>query len=449
MRFFNSFRQIKVLSALLPLLLLLATPCQSKSLPATPSNSFTGDSARHIGFAAGIQPGKAIVTDTYLKMFMREKKSFSAYAEMTLQTLPKDSDNFARDYNYPYFSFGLKHSVNNVTMHRTADPAWGMAEMVDYDSKVGGITTLYGTFTRPLYRSRHISFDYSLGMGVGYAPNKYNPHDNIDNEIIGAHWLIYFTAGAHANYHITPNWAIGAGVDFFHHSDGAMNRPNKGLNIFSPTVQVRYIPTPVEPKQRAANKLQAQREHREKYPYLFSNITVGVGCKTLDEEWKKTQFQTPPDNPNYRTEHFHHYTAYSLQADLMVRYARRWASGIGADLFYGSYYKAVEEYNVGNGHNERVSPWSVALAAKHNIYYHNIVVNSSIGYYLYRNMGYAAKNVEKPYYERIGVSYSFKQLHNIALGFSVKAHLGKADFTEILLYIPVWKGKRLGSNLAF
>ena len=419
---------------------------------ATTSQAHTtvyGDSARHIGFAAGIQPGRAIITDTYLKMFIGKKISNSAFVEMTYQTLPEDSDNFARDYNYPYFSVGLKHSFNDVTMHRTPDPAWGMAEMVDYDSKILNVTTLYGSMTRPVYRNRHWSFDYKIGIGVGYTPDKYNPHDAIDNEVLGAHWLIYFSAALNANYHITQNWALGAGVEFFHHSNGAMNRPNKGLNIITPTVQLRYIPTPVEPRQRAANKLQAQRDHREKYPYLFSNITVGVGCKTLDEEWKKTQFNTPPDDPRYRTEHFRHYVAYSVQADIMARYARRWASGLGADLFYGSYYKDTEKYNIDNGHNESLSPWSVGLAFKQNWYYNNITVNGSIGYYLYRNMGYAAEHVEKPYYERIGLSYIFPKLHNIAIGFSVKAHSGKADLTEILLYIPVWKGKRLGSHLAF
>lgn len=401
----------------------------------------SADSARHIGFAAGFQPGRAVTMDNYMKMFMGKKISNSAFVEMTFQTLPKDSDLYANDYNYPYFSVGLKHSFNDVTLRRTPNPVWGMAEMVDYDSKILNLTTLYGAITRPVYRSRHWSFDYTLGTGVGYTPDKYNPHDGIDNELLGAHWLIYFSAASHVNYHLTPNWAVGAGVEFFHHSNGAMNRPNKGLNIVTPTISLRYIPTPVEQGQRRANRAQARRDAKRKYPYLFSNITLGVGCKTLDEEWKKTQFETPPDDPSYRTEHFQHYICYSAQTDIMVRYARRWASGLGADIFYGTYYKDAEKYNKEKGHNERLSPWSVALAFKQNFYYNNITVNSNIGYYLYRNMGNRAKTTEQKYYERIGLSYTFKQFHDIALGFSVKAHLGKADYTELLLYVPIWKSK--------
>lgn len=401
-----------------------------------------GDSARHIGYAVGAQYGKALVMDKNMKLSMKEANSFSVFAEVSFQTLPGDSDLFARDYNYPYFSVGLKHSFNDITMRRTPNPAWGKAEMVDYDSQVGGITTLYGTITRTLYRNTHWSFDYTLGTGVGYAPKKYNPRDNVDNELIGAHWQIYFVAAAHANYYLSPHWALGAGVEYFHHSNGAMNRPNKGLNIFAPTLQLRYIPTRVEPRQRMANRIQAQRDAKENYPYLFSNVTVGVGCKTLFEEWKKTQFATEPGEPDYRTEHFHHYVTYSADAELMVRYARRWASGIGIDVFYGRYAKDVERIEQNDGINTKHDPLSVALALKHNFYYGNIAINGSIGYYLHREMGENAKEVEKPYYERIGLSYSFPRLHNLSIGFSVKAHLGKADYTELLIGIPFWQ-KRL------
>jgi hypothetical protein len=66
-------------------------------------------------------------------------------------------------------------------------------------------------------------------------------------------------------------------------------------------------------------------------PYCYLNITAAVGCKTLDEDWKKTQFGTSPDAPDYRTDDFRRYEAYALSADLMYRYQRRWASGLGVD----------------------------------------------------------------------------------------------------------------------
>ena len=61
----------------------------------------------------------------------------------------------------------------------------------------------------------------------------------------------------------------------------------------------------------------------------------------------------------------------------------------------------------------------------------------SLGYYLYREMGESAKIIEKPYYERIGVHYSIPGLNGLTVGLNVKAHLTKADFTELIISYPI------------
>ena len=58
------------------------------------------------------------------------------------------------------------------------------------------------------------------------------------------------------------------------------------------------------------------------------------------------------------------------------------------------------------------------------------------GVYLYRHMGASAKETEKPYYERIGIFYTIPRFHHLRVGCSVKAHLTKADLTEIVISLP-------------
>lgn len=60
----------------------------------------------------------------------------------------------------------------------------------------------------------------------------------------------------------------------------------------------------------------------------------------------------------------------------------------------------------------------------------------ALGWYLYRHMGSNAEEVEKPYYEHIGVHYTIPSFHNLTFGINVKAHLTKADYTEIILSLP-------------
>lgn len=395
------------------------------------------------GYTVSLSPGQIIVMDSWQQKWQKKKNTFSVSAEINYSAAPQDSDAFARDYNYPIFALGFKFSRNDVTMHRSPDPAWGMAEEVDYDSRLGNIATLYGTFSRPVYRNRRWIFDYMLGAGIGYGKHKYNNYNNIDNELTGSRFLIYFTAGLHATWRFADDWGLMAGIDYYHHSNGALNRPNKGANVFGPVVGLRYMPYDGEFRSYRSSGVQETEGKKRFQKHVYANFTLGVGGKTLNEEWQLTQFQTPPDADDYRTSDFNFYMAYSLQADVMYRYARRWASGLGADLFYGTYADRVRDIeslpqnSTLNTQNSKISPWSFGLALKHQVFYRNLSVTMSLGYYLYRHMGQNAKEIEKPYYERIGLSYTFPSLRGLTLGFNIKAHRTKADLTELTVSYPV------------
>ena len=389
-----------------------------------------GDTLRFTGATLFANPSWQISMNGTEAKYLRRKQAFVFGGEAHFSALPCDSDAFAEDYNFPTLSIGAKLALNNgVVMHRTADPEWGKLVPVDYDSHLGDIVTLYGSFSRPLWRTRRWQIDYSLRAGVGYGPHIYNKVDAIDNELIGSRFTIYFGAALTATYQLNRQWGITAGILYGHHSNGALDRPNKGENHVGPVVGLRYAPHHDELLQRPA-------VHRPFTKYWYADLRLGIGGKTLLEDWQLTQFKTDPSDPDYRTDHFHFYTAYSLQASLMRRYARRWASGIGLDLFYGSYYKRVRELDQAAGQTCSHSPWSVGIAAKHAVFYHNLSLDMALGIYLYRQIGASAKEIERPYYERIGVFYSFPRLGGLRLGASVNAHFTKADFTEIIVGLP-------------
>lgn len=431
--------------SMLTLLLTLMSALPSALSASATTLTSAGDSATapRYGFVLSATPSQLISMDKYQRKYQRHKSSVSLEFQLNRATLPSDSDAFAADYGYPTFSLGMRYSINDVTMRRTSDPAWGLAEMVDYDSRLGNQISAYLLFTRPFFRHKRWSADYSLGTGIGYSHLKYNPVDNVDNELIGSRFLIYFAAGFHATYRIASQWGIRAGADYYHLSNGALNRPNKGANFIGASIGVQYFPYYDEVRDKGANENDvAPRRHPRSgiegaMQGLFSRVTVGVGGKVLNEEWQHTQFRTRPGDPGYRTNRFHFYTAYSLSADLMYRYARRWASGIGADVFYGPYASRVEEIDTADGISTSHSPWSVGISAKHSVYYHRLSLDGAVGVYLYRHMGANAEIIEKPYYERIGLSYSFPFLGGVSLGASVKAHLTKADFTELTLSVPI------------
>lgn len=397
-----------------------------------------GDSARHIGYTVYVSPAWQIPLDKYSSKFIHGKQAFVFGAELNYSAMPCDSDAFAIDYNYPTLSLGINLALNNgVTMRRTADPAWGKAQMVDYDSHLGDIVTLYGSFLRPLLRRGRWQLDYNLRAGVGYGPYSYNNKDNIDNELIGSRFTIYFGAGFFASYQLSDNWALTGGVLYEHHSNGALARPNKGENHVGPMLGLKYTPYDKAIRQRSPLTAHHLPLTTQFHRYWYADVKVGVGGKTLLEDWQQTQFNTEPDDPDYRTEHFRFYLSYSAQAAIMYRYARRWASGIGADVYYGTYYRHVRDMDEAAGRTVSHSPWSIGISARHEVYFHQLSLDMALGFYLHRQMGAHAKEVEQPYYEQIGIFYTFPKLGNIKIGASVQAHRTKADLTELAVSIPI------------
>ena len=391
------------------------------------------DSVSHIGYAVDFSPGRIVKADEWVKKWLKDNDMFSVGAEMRYSTLPSDSDAYADAYNYPEFSCGLKFGdYNSVVMHKDASPLWGKAVPVDYNSRMGCIYTLYGSFVRPLYRTPHWTFDYSLSSGVGYCARPYNNIDNVDNEIIGSHLLIFFGAGLHATYRVMPHFGLRAGVEFMHHSNGALARPNKGANVLATSLAIVYYPYDY-----TIRRINLPDRIRYFKPYWYMDLGLGIGGKTLFEEWNISQYQTNPGEAGYRKANFHIYTTYSFQADFMRRYSRRWASGLGVDLFYGQYANRVKALEERGGIDCKHSPWSVGVSGKHEMFYHNLSLAVSLGVYLYREMGSSAKDVEQVYYERLGIFYHFPALGGLTVGGNVKAHKTKADYTEFVVRFPI------------
>ncbi len=399
---------------------------------ATQAKAIEKDSIRHWGFTVSVMKSEIIALDKNQRKYLKEKENGSVALELNHINLPSDHDSYAKDFNYPSLSIGLRYTMNNrVSFHRTPDLAWDKIEEVPYDSRLGNTLSLYGTFQRAIHRNKHWETSYSLSGGVGYTNKWYNKDNNIDNDFIGTPLLIYFGAGIHQTYRFAREWGVRASLEFVHHSNGALYRPNKGSNCVGPSVGIVYYPY-YETFIREHDSFKSAPFKK----FLYLDITAGIGAKTLVEDWQITQFRTPKTDPNYRTGDFKRYATYSLQANLMYRYARRWASGIGIDAFCNTYTPHIEQLERKEGNIIDCKPWSFGIAGKHETFFHNLSVNVALGTYLYRRMGSIDRELGGRIYERIGVNYSFPSLNGLKLGINVKAHTTKADFTELVITYP-------------
>lgn len=342
----------------------------------------------------------------------------------------------AHDYGHPTLSFGLRYNHNsNVELNRVRnDVTNAEGNKVDNTSTLGDVITAYGKFYRPVFRTRHFDAGYYIGTGLGYSFRKYDREENQDNGFIGTNLNVYFNVGLAATWWINNNWGIQAALDFAHHSNGSLYKPNKGNNYIGPSLGVIYEPhEPISAEHKTEHKSLA-RSDNDFQKGFFIELTAGVGAKTLQEEWQYTQFMIPSTDPDYRTDKFKVYPTFTFQTDLMYRYARRWASGIGLDMMYGEHGK---DLNAKRGYKDKVSPWSIGIAMRHEAYIGRLTMRCGIGYYLYHHFGPMGNDWNKNYYERIGLSYSFPKLGGLSLGFNINAHLMAADFTELQISYPI------------
>ncbi len=391
------------------------------------------DSIQDWGLQFTVNPAIVPKMDKEIKEILINKNVVTVGAQFRKVSLPYQQDVYARDFGFPTFVYGINYNFyNNIKFHRDENAHLGLGEPVDYYSTLGNSVSAYASFERPFVRKKHWEFDYAFNMGMGYSHIKYNPKNQVDNLMIGGHLLIYFGAGLHATYRFLKDWGVKAGVDFNHHSTGTLGRPNKGSNAIGPMFALVYYP--YYDKLLQTDEFMADRTFN-KSKYL--NFSVNVGLNTLYEDWVHTQFDTSPDSPDYRTNDFKYYTVYTLQADYMYRYARRWASGIGLDLYYLSYMNHIKNMDESKGYNDKHSPVSVGISAKHETFYHNLSLATSLGYYIFRQQGHKGKQVEMPFYETVGLKYHFDRLNGMTVGAFVRAHAFKADHTGISVSYPI------------
>ena len=180
---------------------------------------------------------------------------------------------------------------------------------------------------------------------------------------------------------------------------------------------------------------------------LYLNIAYGSGIRGSQGEWlydANTYIWHKNDVENvkygkdgYRTCYYH-----LVSTDLMYRYARRYASGIGLDILYEPYNCDVEVQKSGDRPEE--VKWSFGIAAKHEVYFRRISMQIALGWYLSRPFNdYSNTADEYPFYERVGLRYNLPVLNNcISVGYNIYAHTTKAYGTELVVDFKLPSAKR-------
>jgi len=106
--------------------------------------------------------------------------------------------------------------------------------------EIGIPFAVFGFFNAPFKRWEKLQFNYELGFGATFNWKSFNPVTNKYNIAIGAGESFLIDAGLSMEYCITDRIEFATGFSLTHFSNGALKKPNFGINTIAPKIGLKY-----------------------------------------------------------------------------------------------------------------------------------------------------------------------------------------------------------------
>lgn len=396
------------------------------------SESFFADSARmtslpfdsHVSLELSGNVSYLLPKDEECRAIMHNYATSFYGFQFNYNTSPLDGNRYDAALNYPTLQAGfLLGDYSHISLYRDKP-------RLLYNSRIGHVYTLYGGLTLYVVRHNRWRLGFDLDNGIAFVTHPYNKNNNADNELFGSTYAIYVNMGFLAKYRISPQWTLGAGIDFKHYSNGTLDRPNKGSNTVGLTLSADYSLQPIEDYKKNRGRSEICNRFEPFKRYVYWDLNAGIGVKTLLDDWNNNYFYRHPGDPKYRSEHYPVYSSFVCMLAPMYRYSLTQATGIGLDYTYAKFASRIRDIDKAKGIDKyRYSRHVLGISLRHEIFYHHFSLAVAAGWYAFRRMGYVADTDEGRFYQTAGLRYSFPFSRDaFFLGYNVKAHrFSKAD----------------------
>ncbi len=170
------------------------------------------------------QNGYVFQTNDFIRGNNAEKEIINAFQMFSLkfskQTTGKQQ--WEQLFNYPRYGLGF-------SIYDFHNP-----------EEIGTPLAAYGFFNAPFKRWKKWSLNYEIGFGATFNWKSFDPVTNKYNIALGAGQSFYVDAGLLLNYRFNKHLDMETGFSLTHFSNGALKKPNKGLNTIAPKISIKY-----------------------------------------------------------------------------------------------------------------------------------------------------------------------------------------------------------------
>lgn len=179
---------------------------------------------KNISLQAVYQQGYVFATNDFLRGTNIEAKRINTFQTFSLKFSTQTTGDKLWQQLYKY-------------------PNWGIGIYVaDFynPEEIGLPIALFGFLNAPFKRWDKLRFNYELGFGVTFNWKSFNPITNKYNVAIGAGESFLIDAGLNLQYNLTDRIEFVSGFSLTHFSNGALKKPNFGINTIAPKIGLKY-----------------------------------------------------------------------------------------------------------------------------------------------------------------------------------------------------------------
>lgn len=390
------------------LILPFLTPLGNLILAQVTVPSTSDPAVRHFAWQATYQNGHVFSTNTFLAGSNAEGEAINTYASYSMQFGNQTTGRYAweENYNYPYWGGG----VAVVDFH---EPEF-----------LGTPITVYGFFNAPFKRWRKWSFDYNIELGLTFNWKPFNPLNNPDNISIGAGRTVHISLGAEWAYQLSPRLSTVLGFNLTHFSNGALKKPNYGINTIAPHLRLRYHLRREEIRFQHHN-LTAMEPQFEWNLFLFGgakNVVFNDLNVDIIEKYEGVQFPV-----------------LGLSTSLNRQISYKSKLGVGLTLDYDSSHNAqvaIDEGDLETTPSPFVDKIQLSVSPIYELVIDRFSIVLQPSFYLYRKK---INDLTPNFYQRFGLKYHLGKRYFV--GINLRAfNFRVSDFIEWHMgYRLVWR----------
>jgi hypothetical protein len=347
-----------------------------KPVAETDLFSFSGDSVHNY---LTVRQHRGIVVPHHTSMAYLIS-NYSDGVEITYGRVRFGGDNWEKYFNYPEIGIGFTyHTFGNREVY-------------------GDGFALFPYFNMNIYRSKRLMMQHKIALGIGYATKPFDAKTNYFNMVFGSHFNAYVGFGFLIDYRMFERLSVSTSLSLNHMSNGAMKKPNNGINTATVSMGLRYHFNPLLTPE--VKKMKAPESNIREW-LIIGNVGRNQGI---------------PFNPNY-------FWSGSLGGQHIWHVNAKTGFGVGAEMIY--YGGAPYVYQVDDSHQAYsfFDFYYSGAFASYNLLMGRTTIFVNVGAYL----SYKTKP-RQPVYPRLGIRHQLSK--NLVASFGIKANFFAAEFLE-------------------